>query len=189
MLDYHLHLLAHGQDGPFTADAARDYAARAGAAGIEEVAITEHLFRFREAETALGPWWDDEPDRALRDQTLRYWREHATRDLDQYVSAVLEAAADPAGPGSARIRLGLEVDWYPERMDAVAELLAGYPFDVLLGSVHWLGGWGFDQYDDPIVAAAWAASDIDDVWERYVRGVEEMAATAACDVLAHVDLV
>ena len=45
--------------------------------------------------------------------------------------------------------LGLEVDYYRGRMDEVADLLAGYPFDVLLGSVHWVGAWRFDDLDDP----------------------------------------
>ena len=40
-------------------------------------------------------------------------------------------------------------------MDEVAALLAGYPFDVLLGSVHWLGAWRFDVLDDPLVMAEW----------------------------------
>ena len=43
-------------------------------------------------------------------------------------------------------------------MDQVAGLLAGYPFDVLLGSVHWLGAWRFDDLDDPVSMAEWSAA-------------------------------
>jgi hypothetical protein len=28
---------------------------------------------------------------------------------------------------------------FPGRMEQVATVLAGYPFDALLGSVHWIG--------------------------------------------------
>ena len=57
--------------------------------------------------------------------------------------------------------LGLEVDYYQDRMDDVADLLDGYPFDVLLGSVHWLGTWRFDVLSDPQVLAEWDHRDID----------------------------
>lgn len=190
MLDYHLHLLRHGEDGPYRADEVRGYARAAAARGVEEICLTEHLFRFRQADRLLAGWWDEDPDRELARQTAAYWTDHATGDLDAYVAAVLEAAADPGGgdPSPARILVGLEVDYYPGRMGDVAELLAGYPFDLLLGSVHWLGSWGFDQLGDPIVEAGWRARDPETVWDAYAGAVEELAATGTTDVLAHPDL-
>jgi histidinol-phosphatase (PHP family) len=189
VLDYHLHLLRHGEDGRYRAADVLAYARAAAARGVDEICITEHLFRFRAADRLLSGWWDGDPDGRLREQTAAYWAAHATGDLDAYVDAVLDAAAtgDDTG-GGARIRLGLEVDYYPGRMAEVAELLSGYPFDVLLGSVHWLGAWGFDQIGEPVVDGQWSARDLDTVWDAYVGAVEELAATGAADVLAHPDL-
>ena len=65
----------------------------------------------------------------------------------------------------------------------------GYPFDVLLGSVHWLGTWRFDVLSDPQVLAEWDHRDIDAVWEEYTRAMEELGASGVCDVFAHPDLV
>ncbi len=73
-------------------------------------------------------------------------------------------------------------------MDTVAALLAGYPFDVLLGSVHWVGAWRFDDLDDPVSMAEWSVRDVDDCWDAYTRALEELAASGTCDVLAHPDL-
>jgi histidinol-phosphatase (PHP family) len=188
VLDYHLHLLRHGEDGPYGADGIRAYAAAAAERGVEEICLTEHLFRFRQADSLLAGWWDADPDGRLREQTATYWAEHCTGDLDAYVAAVLEAAADPR-PGTARIRLGLEVDYYPGRMDEVAALLDGYPFDMLLGSVHWLRAWGFDQYGEAVVDEQWAQRDVDAVWDAYTGAMEELSATRTCDVLAHPDLI
>jgi histidinol-phosphatase (PHP family) len=185
VLDYHLHLLPHGQDGLYRAESVRAYAEAAAAAGVEEICITEHLFRFRQADRLLHGWWDADPDGRLREQTAAYWAEHATGDLDEYVAAVT-AAADAGAP--IPVRLGLEVDYYPGRMDDVAELLAGWPFDVLLGSVHWLGAWGFDQMGDPAVDEQWASREVEAVWDAYVAAIEELAATRTADVLAHPDL-
>ncbi|MGH9023538.1 MAG: hypothetical protein ACRDV9_10640, partial [Acidimicrobiia bacterium] len=113
MLDYHLHMLRHGEDGSYLASQVREYAREAGRRGVGEIAVTEHLFRFVQADRLLGSWWDADPDPVLRDQTAQYWAAHATGDLDGYVTAVLEAAAYPRSEGTARVRLGLEVDYYP----------------------------------------------------------------------------
>jgi len=185
VLDYHLHLWPHGQrDTAPTLDHVAGYCERAASAGVEEIALTEHLFRFVQADRLLRGFWDDEPDDALRASMAAYWDDHARADLDAYVECVL-AAKDAGLP----VVLGLEVDYYRGRMDDVAALLADYPFDVLLGSVHWIGVWRFDDLGDPVSMGQWSARDVDAAWGDYTAAIEELAATGACDVLAHPDLV
>ncbi len=186
MLDYHVHLWPH----PTRADAGEQrldrlaaYCARASERGVEELAITEHLFRFVEArpllEAAVAEAGDGPAGAAMAD----YFEHHATASLEDYVEAVLTARR-----AGLPVRLGLEVDYYRGRMDDVAALLSGYPFDVLLGSVHWLGGWMFDDLDDPLQMSEWSTRGTDAAWRGYTRALEELAATATCDVLAHPDL-
>lgn len=184
MLDYHLHLWPHGRrsEGE-TVDRLAAYCERATAAGVTEIAVTEHLFRFTQADAVLGGFWDDDPDPALRAAMASYWADHAHEDLDAYVEAGLAAKA-----AGLPVVLGLEVDHYAGRMDDVAVLLDGYPFDVLLGSVHWIGAWGFDDYEDPVVAAEWARRGAAAAWDGYTAALEELAASGVCDVLAHPDL-
>lgn len=185
MIDYHLHLWPHGQvHDDRIVDQVAGYCARATAAGVTELALTEHLFRFRQADGLLGGWWSEEPDEDRRRSMAGYWADHARADLDHYVEAVLDCQA-----AGLPVVLGLEVDYYPGRMDQVAALLSGYPFDVLLGSVHWLGTWRFDDLDDAGAMSEWGRREVSDVWDGYTRAVEELAATATCDVLAHLDLV
>ena len=184
MLDYHLHLWPHGErDRQPTLEELAAYCAQAAARGVEEVALTEHLFRFVQADAALGGFWEEDADPAQRAEMERYWRDHARADLDAYVEAVLEAKA-----AGLPVVLGLEVDHYPGRMDKVAALLEGYPFDVLLGSVHWLGAWLFDDLDSSVAMAAWERQSVEAVWHRYTEALEELAASGVCDVLAHPDL-
>jgi len=71
----------------------------------------------------------------------------------------------------------------------VGALLAGYPFDVLLGSVHWLGAWRFDDLDDVVHMAEWPARRLEAAWGAYTDAIDELAASGACDVLAHPDLI
>lgn len=185
MLDYHLHLWPHTRrDVEATIEQVAAYCERAQAAGVVEVAVTEHFFRFTQAADLLGSFWEDQPEAALRAGTAAYWDHHARADLDTYVEVVQAVQAD-----GLPVALGLEVDFYQDRMDEVATLLDGYPFDVLLGSVHWLGAWRFDCLHEPAIMAEWRAREIDAVWADYTRAMEELGSSGACDVFAHPDLV
>ena len=80
---------------------------------MTELAVTEHLFRFRQAEALLGGFWDDERvPPALAETMAEYWKFHATADLDAYV-----ACAQEAKEAGLPIVIGLEVDYYEGRMD------------------------------------------------------------------------
>ena len=185
MLDYHLHLWPHDEaDTELRVEQIADYCDRAVAAGVEEIALTEHLFRFVQASGVVGRFWEDEEPAALRASMAGYWDHHARSDLDAYVECVLEAKR-----AGLPVVMGLEVDYYRGRMDEVAALVAGYPFDVLLGSVHWIGGWRFDDLDDAPSMTEWDARSVDAAWDAYTGAVEELAGTGTCDVLAHPDLI
>ncbi len=186
MLDYHLHLWPHHEhDTPLRLEHLAEYCEQAQEAGVRELALTEHLYRFRQADSLLGGFWDDERiPPALAESMAAYWKFHATADLDTYV-----ACAQEAKEAGLPVVMGLEVDYYEGRMDTVAGLLEGYPFDVLLGSVHWVGGWRFDDVGDAVSMAEWSHRDVDACWDAYTRALEELAATGTCDVLAHPDLI
>lgn len=184
MLDYHLHLWEHGpRPLHVTLDAVRGYCEHAQARGVTEIALTEHFHRFRQVDKVLRGWWLAEEDAELRRDMERYWLQEQGGDLDEYVEVVLAAKAE-----GLPVVLGLEVDYYRDRMDEVQAILAGYPFDVLLGSIHWLGAWGFDNLAEPAFAAEWDTRTIEAVWDDYTTNLEELADTGACDVLAHPDL-
>jgi histidinol-phosphatase (PHP family) len=186
MLDYHLHLWPHEESTTWlSVDQIAAYCETAAASGVTQLALTEHLHRFTQAADVVGTFWyraDDAP--AVREELAAYFAFHARSDLDAYVTLCEEAKR-----AGLPVVTGLEVDYYRGQMDDVAELLAGYPFDVLLGSVHWLGAWQFDSLNVPAHAKEWTVRDVDDAWEAYTASMEELAATATCDVLAHPDLI
>lgn len=184
MLDYHLHLWEHGpRPLGTTLDQVAAYCERAQAEGVVEIALTEHLHRFRQVDEVFGGWWDVEPPGPERAQLARFWSSEVGADLDRYVEVVLAAKA-----AGLPVVLGLEVDFLRGRMHEVADLLSGYPFDVLLGSVHWLGAWSFDNIGDETVLAGWDARSVEDVWDTYADCIDELADSGVCDVLAHPDL-
>ncbi len=186
MLDYHLHLWPHGErDSQPTVEQLAAYCEAAQAQGITQIALTEHLFRFVQADATLSGMWEDDRNAspALRAQAAEYWTEHNHADLDAYVEVAL-AAKQQGLP----VVLGLEVDYYEGRMDKVQSLLADYPFDVLLGSVHWIGSWLFDIIESSIAMDEWDSRGVDEAWDAYTRALEELSASNVIDVLAHPDL-
>lgn len=148
--------------------------------GIGRIAITEHLFRFREAYELLYGWWDADPDPALTAAARAYWDDHVNVDVVEYVRLIEDAKRD-----GLPVLLGLELDWIPGREDALRRFLAPYDWDVVLGSVHWIGSWGIDLDPDDGV---WAVRDVDETHAAYVSLLRDLAGSGLCHVLAHPDL-
>ena len=79
MLDYHLHLWPHAEhETPLRLEQLAEYCARAQAAGVTELAVTEHLFRFRQADALVGGFWNDERvPPALAENMAQYYAFHS----------------------------------------------------------------------------------------------------------------
>ena len=101
--------------------------------------------------------------------------------LDRYVEVVL--AAQQRG---LPVKLGLEVDFEPGTEQQVIDLLAGYPFDFLIGSVHWLGAWDYVRAGAP---AEFGRRGVDRAWREYFALERDLAASGIVDVLAHADAI
>lgn len=187
MGDYHVHLFPHGpydgtgpEPGTYPPGHIEAYVEAAAANGVAEVGFTEHLYRCVESAGVLGRFWEQErPDLAA--VTERFVAEDRVLTLEGYVEAVVDAK-DRGLP----VLLGLEVDYFPETIDAVADLLAGYPFDFLIGSVHWIGGWPVDHSD---ATYEYARRGVERAYEEYYALEESLAASGAVDVLAHADVI
>jgi histidinol-phosphatase (PHP family) len=185
VIDYHLHLWPHSDSSVwFKLDQIAAYCDEAATHGVTELALTEHAHRFVDVMSAVGPFWQrfgHEPTSALM---AEYFDFHARNSLEQYVT-LAQAAKDAGLP----VKIGLEVDYCRDQMDVVSSLLAQYPFDVLIGSVHWLGTWQFDDIDSEVQMHQWTVRDVDQCWADYSVSIDELCATRAVDVLAHPDLI
>lgn len=185
MIDYHVHLWRHEpcRSLQATVDQLAEYCAHAATLGVSELAVTEHTSRFGQFDTLVRGWWDQDPSPARRAEMAACWDAELGADLDQYVETAQAARA-----AGLPVVIGMEVDYIPGQMEEVAALLAGYPFDVLLGSVHWIGAWLFDALEWAGAQAEWACRGAEAVWDDYTRSLEELAGTGTVDVLAHPDL-
>ncbi|GAB6273147.1 MAG: histidinol-phosphatase HisJ [Peptococcaceae bacterium] len=84
------------------------------------------------------------------------------------------------------LKVGLEVDYIPGREKELAHFLSKYTFDYLIGSVHYLNGWGFDQATQQ---AAYAGKDPVAVYRQYFDLLKEAALSGFFDIMAHPDLI
>ena len=166
LTDYHVHLRRDARDAAFaeafTAANVERYREAATEAGIAELGVSEHVYRFQQA---LAVW--DHP----------FWREQATDDIDRYCAFVRE---------ETDLRLGLEVDFVPGREDRTQNLIDRCELDFVVGSVHFLGDLAVDWERFDI----WErASSPEAVWTRYFETLAAAARSGLFDILAHPDLV
>ncbi len=177
LIDYHMHLQPDGVEarerderrweahgGSRSLGWIGRYVAQARARAVGEIAITEHVHRFTAARDWHGhPWW----------------RAESTEDLGAHCDAIIHAK-DNGFP----VLLGIEMDWLPNRRDEIAAMLDAHPFDVVLGSVHWLDELGIDDPGDP------ASDHLGEVtvWERYLEEFAAAVGSGFYDIMAHPDL-
>jgi histidinol-phosphatase (PHP family) len=107
----------------------------------------------------------------------------APESLGAYVAEVLQAKEQNR---DIRIRLGLEVDYYPETIEQVKERLASHPFDFLIGSVHFVDSFPIDLNAQPWRGITQESRD--HIWRSYWRLLRATAQCGIFDIVGHFDL-
>ena len=158
--DLHTHTLySHGKDTPEAMFAA------AQAKGLTLMGFTEH---------------------SPRPHTYNYtneYRDHLIRHFPQYVAEV----QDLQRRHPDKVLLGMEMDWMEKEVDFIKKSITAYDFDYLIGSVHFLQTWGYD--DDPADWKSLAAADHHRHYEAYFTTLRRMAESGLFQIAAHVDLI
>jgi histidinol-phosphatase (PHP family) len=164
IVDYHMHLRDSDEQIAHNADAVEPFVETARAAGVDEIGLTEHVYYFTQTRSL----WTDP-----------YQIDRCSYDLDTYVEAVLTAKQR-----GLPVKLGLEVDYVRCREDETREILSPYPWDFLLGSVHYVDGLAIDS--EPRVSSVLG---VERAWEIYFEELAAAARSGLFDSLSHPDLV
>ncbi|MBR6058104.1 MAG: histidinol-phosphatase [Victivallales bacterium] len=162
MNSYHNH--CNWSDG---ANDMRDMYRAAREAGFHEFGLSDHYVK--------APFGDNEITSYSIDKTK----------LAEYVEACL-ACKKEFETDSFTIRLGMEVDFFPENAQDVAKELLQYPFDYLIGSVHFSNEFPIDH-----TAACWEAlppGGIDEIWHDYWTKIRLAAESGLYSFIGHLDL-
>lgn len=157
MIDYHLH-------GNFCGHATgelSEYVEVAVGKGFTEIGFSDHLPKVV----------DPDPYHAMLET-----------ELPRYV-ALVQSLRERYRDRIA-IKLGVEADYFEGYETETQRLLAAYPFDYVLGSIHFLGDWHFTSKQG---LSRYAREDPGEAFPRYFELLERMIGTGLFDVVAHPD--
>jgi histidinol-phosphatase (PHP family) len=162
LADYHVHTFRCGHAGGDS----RDFVEKAIEEGLSEIAFTDHVPLY-----FLSPEKRD-PRLAMRED-----------QFDGYIAEV--GALKREFRGRITVRLGLEADYAEGFEDELARWLARAPWDVVLGSVHWVAD---DWIDAPGSAKRFEREGTEALYREYYRLLARAAGCGLFDVLTHFDL-
>ena len=157
-VDYHMHtpLCGHAVGEPY------EYVEQALRVGLKEIGFSDH-----------AP--------LVSHEDARYTMNRA--QLPQYHRMIEEVQKKYP---KFTIKLGLEADFIPGFELMTREVLLGYDYDFVIGSIHFIDAWAFD---DPEEKIRWKDKDIDAVYRDYYKLLRLSARSKLYDIMGHVDLV
>lgn len=157
LADYHIHthLCGHANGDP------DEYTSNALKNGIQEICFTDH---------APDPDGYDPGNRMSIDKFPEYRN--------------IVASAKDNNP-ELTILYGVEADYYPGCERFLNPWLKENDFDLVLGSVHYIKEWGFDN---PAEKKVWESVNINNAWSDYFSLIGKLADSSMYDIIGHLDL-
>jgi len=157
--DYHMHTpRCHHATGKVC-----EYAQAAVDAGLKEIGMSDH--------SPMPPEFADD------------WRMRED-ELPAYLHEVEQVRA--RFDGKLCVRIGLEVDFRCGSEAYISKLLSVYDWDYVIGSVHYIRDWNFDN---PEKMNRWDKHGIEQVYCDYFDLVAQSAGTGMFDIIGHPDLI
>ena len=157
--DYHMHTPRCNH----AIGSVMEYAESAILQGLPEIGMSDH---------SPMPKGYDEAWRMRRDELMNYINE---------IKDVKESIKD-----KLLLRIGLEADYYPGAEAYLRELIDSHKWDYIIGSVHYLDDWGFDNEEN---LSEWEHRDVEDAYCDYYTLVAASARSGLFDIIGHPDLI
>lgn len=114
------------------------------------------------------------------------YQEKLQQSFPLYVEEVRKAARSALKKG-VRVLLGIEVDYISGQEDYAETLSKAYPFDYIIGGLHFQADWGFDFSPDD-----WAGKSLDErfsIYQHYYKDMIRLCQTGLFHIVAHPDLI
>jgi histidinol-phosphatase (PHP family) len=163
LVDYHIHTARCGH----AVGSMERYVEHAIEAGLTELGFSDHLFMYWLPPSAR------DPELGMAEWEHEYYIEDVERCRTRYAPDIT-------------IRLSIEADYIPGHEHALENILRRTDWDYVIGSVHFIDAWGFD---DSRYLSGYDAWDIDALYARYFELVGASAETGLFDTIGHADLV
>ncbi|MBQ1940814.1 MAG: PHP domain-containing protein [Anaerovibrio sp.] len=170
--DYHMHF----EKGDYKVEWAKGFFEAAKKRGLNEIGITEHAHTFPEFEDLY--YEDLILDDSFVGSFQKKWLKtnkfkHTIDDYFNFMAKLREYGYEA--------KIGIEVCNF-QNQAKVREILDKYPFDYVIGSIHFIRGWAYDSEE---IKAEWQQHSLEDIYEWYTQEIEHLCAGGLYDVLGH----
>ena len=173
MKDLHIHI----ERGPYTVEWIERFIRQAIHMGMDEINLLEHSVRIREFHPAFAE------ARRYNDYQAHWFaeKEQQARTLLEYQSLIHEIKSRDY---PIKVNFGMEVCWFEQHEDFLRSLIDSCDFDYVLGSVHWIDNWTFNQRKHQ-----WQGRDVNKLYRRYYEMNKTLIQSGIFDIVAHPDLI
>ncbi|HEY4392289.1 MAG TPA: histidinol-phosphatase HisJ [Paenibacillus sp.] len=163
LIDYHTH---HARCG-HAIGTLEEYIQRGIEIGLSQIGVSDHM-----------------PLLHVNPQT--YYPEMAMPmdELPRYVEEAFELKQKYAT--SIAVRVGLEADYIEGWENEIERTINNYPWDYVIGSVHFLGEWDVSDFRQ---VHHWEGRDVFEVYRTYYDAVQKAARTGFYDIMGHLDVI
>lgn len=166
------------RQGCFSQEWISHYIERGRRRGIQKFGIVDHLYRFTEFRAYYEKHMivDDTELGRLQQSWLDLV---CIGSIEPYLAAVRQAQRD-----GHPISLGIEADYFPGGEQELGTLLGSFDFDYIIGSVHFVDGWGFDN---PQTQELFEGQDLIALYRRLFDHLLGAIHSDLFDIIAHPD--
>jgi histidinol-phosphatase (PHP family) len=169
MRDGHIHL----EGGSYTQEWLEEFIKVALERELTEINLLEHNHRFVEFKECF------KSIAAYNEYQENWLKRKMHLCIEEYQEFIL-ACRKKSYP--IDIKFGLEVCYIEKEEQAIRDLINGFPWDFVTGSVHWIDGWGFDHKRE-----FWEGRDVDWAYGRYYEIMKKLINSRIFDRVAHPD--
>ncbi|PZE19305.1 histidinol-phosphatase HisJ [Paenibacillus xerothermodurans] len=163
LIDYHTHHVRCGH----ASGELEEYVQKGIELGLTQLGLSDHMPLLHvDPATYL-------PGMAMPMEELPRYAEEALRLQQQY-------------KGQIDIRVGLEGDYIEGYEKEIEQIVTAYPWDYVIGSVHFLGEWDITDHRQ---LAGWEGRDPYEVYVQYYDAVNKAVRTGFFDYIGHIDVI
>ncbi|MFC5530739.1 histidinol-phosphatase HisJ [Cohnella yongneupensis] len=161
-IDYHTHNVRCGH----AVGELEEYVQSAVSQGMIQIGLSDHM-------PLVNLSQEEHPDIAMSMDELPRYVEECFRLKERY-------------KGTIDVRVGLEGDYVEGYEEPIAAIVRAYPWDYVIGSVHFLGTWDVTDFRQ---AHKWEGRRVVDAYEQYFDAIQKAAATGLYDYIGHIDAI
>ena len=169
--DYHMHF----EYGDYDLNWVQGFFDVAKKHNLDEIGISEHTHTFPEFKNFY--YEDLILDNSEVGEFQKIWLKtnkfkHTLQDYFDFMKKLQK---------NHSVKIGIEVCNFKNQAE-IAKILSAWDFDYIIGSVHFINGWGFDSSK---IKNEFNNHDLREIYEEYTREIEKLAASKNYDILGH----